>query len=244
MRLLKRALIVVHRWLGVALSVLFLLWFPSGIVMMYWQFPEVAARDRVERAPSLDAAAIRLTPAEAFAKLDADPPPTGVRLDTFDGRPVYEFRNGRDQIMLFADTGEVPPEEVTPDLMLREASRWSGQPAATARVEEVTAVDQWTISIFRNASPMTKYSWPDGQQVYVSANTGDVVQATTTASRVWAYLGAIPHWLYFTPLRQNGLTWSRVVIWSSGIGTVAAILGMVIGVWMYSPSRRYRFKTL
>src|SRR3954464_7865188 len=101
MRLLKRALIVVHRWLGVALSVLFLLWFPSGIVMMYWQFPDVSTRDRIEHAPPLDPATIKLTPGEAFARLDADPPPTGVRLDTFDGRPVYEFRNGRDQIMLF-----------------------------------------------------------------------------------------------------------------------------------------------
>ena len=35
--------------------------------------------------------------------------------------------------------------------------------------------------------------------------------------------------------------WSRVVIWSSGIGTVAALLGIVIGVWMYSPSKRYRY---
>jgi hypothetical protein len=209
--------------------------------MMYWQYPEVSAGDRVERAPALDASAITLTPGEAFAKLDADPPPTGVRLDTFDGRPVYEFRNGRDQIMLFADTGEEPSEEVTPGLMLREASRWSGRPAAEARVEEVKEVDQWTISAFRNAAPLTKYSWPDGQQVYVSGNTGDVVQATTTASRTWAYLGAIPHWFYFTPLRKNGLAWTRVVIWTSGIGTGAALLGMVIAVWMFSPSKRYRY---
>src|SRR6186713_2977035 len=157
MRLLKRALIFAHRWLGVALCVLFLLWFPSGIVMMYWQYPEVTTRDRVERSPSLDASAITLTSGEAFARLDADPPPTGVRLDTFDGRPVYEFRNGGDQIMLFADTGDVPSEDVTPEFMLREASRWSGRPAAEARVEEVEEVDQWTISDFRNASPITKY---------------------------------------------------------------------------------------
>src|SRR4051812_37092401 len=154
MRWLKRALIFVHRWLGVALCALFLLWFPSGIVMMYWQYPEVSARDRLERAPALDAWAITLTPGEAFAKLDADPPPTGVRLDTLDGRPVYEFRNEGDRIMLFADTGEVPSEEVTPQLMLREASRWSGRPAAEARVEAVTEVDQWTVSEFRNASPI------------------------------------------------------------------------------------------
>ena len=51
--LLKRSLIFVHRWLGVALSLVFLLWFVSGIVMMYWSFPGVGAGDRLERAPVL-----------------------------------------------------------------------------------------------------------------------------------------------------------------------------------------------
>ena len=46
--LLKRSLIFVHRWIGVALSLLFLLWFASGIVMMYWSFPEVTAEQRLE----------------------------------------------------------------------------------------------------------------------------------------------------------------------------------------------------
>jgi hypothetical protein len=32
--LAKRSLIFIHRWLGVALCVLFLLWFPTGIVMI------------------------------------------------------------------------------------------------------------------------------------------------------------------------------------------------------------------
>jgi hypothetical protein len=77
--------------------------------------------------------------------------------------------------------------------------------------------------------------------VYVSGASGEVVQYTTTASRIGAYLGPIPHWLYFTPLRRNQPRWSRVVIWSSGVGTVAALLGIVIGVWMFSPSRRYRY---
>ena len=67
------------------------------------------------------------------------------------------------------------------------------------------------------------------------------MQYTTTASRIGAYLGPIPHWFYFTPLRKHGREWSRVVIWSSGIGTIAAIMGVVIGLWMYSPSRKYRY---
>jgi hypothetical protein len=239
MRLLKRALIFLHRWLGIALCVLFLLWFPSGIVMMYWPFPEVSPRDRLERAASLAPATITVSPADAVGRLNLEQPPDQVRLNTFDGHPAYRIRGDGKQHLVLADTGEVDPA-ITPELMARAAARWSGQPAATARVTEVTSADQWTVQNFRNIAPVWKYSWPDGQQVYVSKNTGEVAQATTTAARVWAYLGAIPHWFYFTPLRTNGPLWSRIVIWTSGIGTVAAILGMVIGAWMYSPSKRYR----
>ena len=63
----------------------------------------------------------------------------------------------------------------------------------------------------------------------------------TTASRLGAYLGPIPHWLYFTPLRKHQRLWSAVVIWTSGIGTIAALLGIIIGIWTFSPSRRYRY---
>jgi hypothetical protein len=130
-----------------------------------------------------------------------------------------------------------------PRLMVpRIASAWTGQPAGEARVEQVREVDQWTVQASLAAQrPLWKYSWPNGEQVYVSQATGEVVQYTTTASRIGAYLGPIPHWFYFTPLRKHGPEWSRVVIWSSGIGTVAAIFGIVIGAWMYSPSRRYRY---
>jgi hypothetical protein len=89
--LLKRSLIFIHRWLGVALSVIFMLWFASGIVMMYWSFPDVSARDRRERAPMLNASQIKLSPEEAYAKLQLDQSAGGVQLTSFDGRPVYRF---------------------------------------------------------------------------------------------------------------------------------------------------------
>ena len=128
------------------------------------------------------------------------------------------------------------------EMVQRIAAAWTGQPVTSASVEEVTEVDQWTLQTrLGTLSPVFKYSWPNGEQVYVSQATGEVVQYTTTASRIGAYLGPIPHWFYFTPLRKHGLEWSRVVIWSSGIGTISAILGVVIGLWMYSPSRKYRY---
>src|SRR5688572_8838736 len=185
--MLKRIAILIHRWLGVALCLFFLVWFPSGIGMMYWPFPDVTPGDRLERAPALDATKIRLSPAEALNRLAAPPPPAQVRLNTFDGRPVYRFRAGRGESIVYADTGE-EQIEVPREMVERAASTWTRQPATAARVEAMEEADQWTVQApLRNLRPMWKYSWPNGEQVYVSGASGEVVQYTTTASRIGAY---------------------------------------------------------
>ena len=248
--LLKRSLIFVHRWLGVALSLVFLLWFVSGIVMMYWGFPSVGPGDRLQRAPTLVPERIAVSAEQAYAVLKRDGPPTQVRLTSFDGRPVFRFASGGrggpgrgrggGGVSVFADDGgEVG--EVNDAMVDRAAARWAGRPAREADKALVEEVDQWTVGgAGRGQRPLYKYSWPDGQQAYVSGVTADVVQYTTTSSRFWAYLGAIPHWLYFTPLRKNAREWFSFVVWSSLIGTIAALMGVVIAVWMYSPRQRYR----
>jgi PepSY-associated transmembrane protein len=236
----KGFVIFVHRWLGVALCLFFLLWFPSGIGMMYWDFPGVSADDLLHRSPALDPAAIHVSPAEAYSATGWSQPPSQVRLNMFDGRPVYRFHAGRGEKLVYADTG-APQAAVSSDLVARIASAWVGQPAAAATIALLDDADQWTVQgTFRAQRPLAKFSWPDGEQVYVSRASGQVVQYTTTASRIGAYLGPIPHWIYFTPLRRHQPAWSRVVVWSSGLGTCAAILGIVVGLWVYSPSKRYR----
>ncbi len=55
-----RLLVVLHRWLGVALSVVLTLWFLSGIVLIYRSYPAVTAADRLSRARPLDPMLVKL----------------------------------------------------------------------------------------------------------------------------------------------------------------------------------------
>lgn len=237
---LKRIAIFAHRWTGAAFCLLFSWWFISGVFMMYCDYPEVKESDRLARAQALNPMLMNLTPEEAWAKLTTPGEPDEVTLAMFDQRPVYWFRIGRSTVAVFADTGQVQ-KGFSAGINLRTASAWTGQPAAAAKVETVAAVDQWTVGgIYNRYSPLIRYAWPDGQQVYISGRTGQVVQYTTRGSRVGAWLGPIPHWLYFTPLRANGKLWSRIVIWLSGAATVVAVLGLIAGITMYSPAKRYR----
>ena len=70
--MIKRALIFVHRWLGIALCLLFLLWFPSGIGMLYFPMPSVTPTSRFERLPILQASTVMVSPGDAAAKLGVD----------------------------------------------------------------------------------------------------------------------------------------------------------------------------
>lgn len=242
--LVKRALIVAHRWLGVALSLVFLLWFVSGFVMMYRSFPGVTDQDRLARAPTLDPGGIRVSVTDAYATLGSAAPPRQVQVTSFDGRPVYRFGSidgdpgPESHAIVYADDGTVH-RDVDGAMVARAASRWTGKPAQEAQIDLIDEVDQWTVGGLQRELPLYKYSWPDGQQVYVNDRTAQVVQYTTPSSRMWAYLGAIPHWLYFTPLRKHQAGWSRSVVWVSLIGTIAVLMGLVIAVWMYSPTRPY-----
>jgi hypothetical protein len=235
--------ILCHRWMGVVFCLLFAMWFVSGIVLMYWTYPGVGLQDRLARQAPLDASRIRLSPAEAYARLQTTEAPTRIQLSLYDGRPAYRFQFEDVPLLVYADTGEMQ-DEFSQALARRIAANWTGQPANRARFEgTITEPDQWTVSgEFRELRPFFKFSWPDGEEVYVSQVSGWVEQYTTRSSRLGAYFGAIPHWLYFTALRKKGSLWSKVVIWSSAAGTAVAIFGLVVGILLYSPvGKRYRF---
>lgn len=240
---LRRLAILIHRWMGVAFCVLFVLWFISGIVMMYWYFPGVNNAQRLAHAKPLRSSDIRITPEQAMSALTQDAEITGARINMLGDRPVYRITASGQQHLIFADTGQQVPL-ITQEQALRIAANWTGKLPGEARYEgRQTEEDQWTVyQAFRVFRPMFKFSWPDGQEIYVSERSGDVAQYTTRGSRLGAYLGAIPHWLYFTPLRKHTAPWRAIVIGLSGIGTLMTLFGIVVGVWLYSPSRkRYRF---
>jgi len=235
----KRILILVHRWLGVIVCLPFLCWFSSGIVLMYCDYPTVSDGDRFIHEPILDASRIHISPSEAYARLKSETALDSVRLVTFNGRPLYRFRSGASESMVYADNGELQGE-IPADMARRIASHWTSLPINAANSEVINEPDQWTVSgAFRPLRPLLKFSWPNGEQVYVSQVTGEVVQYTTRSSRLGAYFGAIPHWLYFTRLRKHAQAWSRFVIWLAGAATGTAVIGVLIGIWTYLTPRSH-----
>ena len=84
---------------------------------MYWSFPGISARDRLQRAPALDPARITVSPEQAFAALSRDHERPRKCASTQLRRPTcLPFRRGgrRDGMdaraaptMVYADDGTV-----------------------------------------------------------------------------------------------------------------------------------------
>jgi uncharacterized iron-regulated membrane protein len=238
LRGLRRLLILVHRYLGIPLSFLFVVWFASGIAMIYvGGMPALSAQERLAHLPELDLAAVRITPAEA-ARLALDESPAEITLLTVLGRPAYRI----DGATVFADDGEALAP-LDPATARAVAAKFVGAAEdAVTFVHAVERPDQWTLLLSR-ALPLEKFAVNDGRgtEVYVSPETAEVALATTARTRAFAWIATIPHWFYFTALRVNQPLWYRTVVWTAELGCVLATLGLVLGVVQFRKSTPFSF---
>lgn len=231
--LTARILVYTHRWLGIALGLLFIVWFASGIVMIYARMPALDPVERLARLPAINADSIRVPPPRI---------PAGARLSivSLEGRPVYRVSGSRTEYV-FADTGDaVPP--VDREQALRIARAFVGPPSVRYDARLADA-DQWTFDV-RRVMPLHRIAVDDAARtrVYVTENGGEVVTRTTASGRAWGWFGAVLHWLYFTPFRRHAAIWSNAVISVSLAGTVMCLVGLAWGIWRIAPRRGYRLR--
>jgi hypothetical protein len=232
-----RALVYTHRWLGIASGVLFVVWFVSGIVMMYARMPELSQAERLARLPIINPSSIRIMP-----PLPADADITRLQLSTLEGRPVFRVTaRGRTQT-LFADSGDAAPV-VDAQQALRIARAFDGGHNELRYDGRLTDADQWSFGV-RGRMPLHRIAIEDtaGTMLYVTEGSGEVVLKTTASGRFWGGAGAVLHWLYFTPLRRNAVLWNDLIVWSSIAGTLMCLAGIVWGAWRLSPLRGYRLR--
>ena len=109
---------------------------------------------------------------------------------------------------------------------------------------QVAAPDQWTLQLARRGG-LQKFVVNDdtATQVYVSPGSAEVVLATTRRDRTLAWIGVIPHWMYFSWLRTNQPLWYGFVVWTSAVSCVLAVLGLVLGVTQWRRTRPFRLAT-
>lgn len=222
-----KSLIITHRYVGVVLGVLMTVWCLSGFVMMYQPYPATSAGERQAGLEPLD-----LSACCASLPITDDTPLGIARIEMLGGQPVLRM-TGADgpETFQLATGDQLAP---LPGSGIRSiAAMWAAGQGIAGQVAglETILIDQWSVQGARRWQPLWRVAFDDpaGSWIYIDGKTGEVVQDANAHERFWNWLGAIPHWLYPTILRENAPLWNEVVIWSSAIGCFLVVTGMVIG---------------
>ncbi|MEJ2410319.1 MAG: PepSY domain-containing protein [Novosphingobium sp.] len=236
-----KPVLFLHRWLGVVIGLLMTIWCLSGFVMMYVDYPRLSPAERLQGLEPL-----QLPTAATFERLDlpADAALTSTRIEMLAGHPVmritpsFSFEQPVSEIPAIPSIIDLRSGTELPMLSQSDigavAASFGRQSHLTGAVSHLaeTPIDQWSLQVYQRNAPLFRADFDDaaGTQIYISGAHGEVVQQTTRFERFWGWLGAVPHWLYPTMLRQNGPLWSQVVIWTSLAGCFLTATGLWTGV--------------
>lgn len=227
-----RFIFLLHRYLGIGVGLLMAMWCLSGIVMMYVPYPALAPAERLKGLAPLDWT--RCCTTADLPGLDDATRLRALQIEMLDGRPALRLatEGGRRRLLDLTNGREI--SEITPNIagaVAREFSERHGLGAWPSLLGTIER-DQWTVGGFNPDKPLYHLAMndPAGTELYVSSTTGRAVQITTATERFWNWLGAVPHWLYPTMLRQNPALWSEIVNWTSLTGCFLTITGIYIGL--------------
>jgi hypothetical protein len=201
------------------------MWCLSGMVMMYVSYPALREQVRLEHlAPLVWRECCKIS-----AALEAESA-SNSQIEMLAGRPVLLTGPSHGARPIDLLTGAIA--RISVDQAASVARSFSGRAGPAPRLLGLIGHDQWTVSgDFNSDRPLFHFALDDvsGTELYVSSMTGRAVQITTARERFWNWLGAVPHWLYFSELRRNAWAWSQVVIYASLLGCFLAGIGIYLG---------------
>lgn len=237
--MVKQTLYKFHRILGTILSILFVLWFFSGFVMIYHNFPKISDSEKYQGLACIDVN--KLTSCDSLLSLQIP----NKKIESWvlkanpDGSYLIEAKNKNNTYLI--DQNSNWANRYTYAQIYDYASRLNK--SKINKIDTINSLDRWlTYDKNKVDFPAYKFYYNDHlqSQLYVSSLSGEGVQYTNSDNRFWAWIGAIPHWLYIANLRHYTDLWKSVVIWLSGIGSLICITGLIIGFRSFY--KRYKQK--
>ena len=218
-----------HRWISIALSLMFAAWFASGIVMIYVPFPSLSDGERIERSEFVDTSDITSL-SESFKAAEINIA-SRIRLLQYQERPILVVEGDSSKVVaVFADSSELVPK-LTVENSRDIAEKFSDSPIIS--VSDQIMYDQWVVhDRFDPYRPFFRVDLDDEDRthLYVSTKTTEVHQKTNRQQRLWNYFGAVIHWIYPTVIRKDWALWDQLVWWVSLFGILGVIAGIILGL--------------
>lgn len=243
MYFITRLMYSIHRILGTLLCLLFLMWFISAFVMMYHRFPRVKEKEKLEKQEELSASGDSLPSIDnVIARLSQNEKVRKLTLNRNLGQTFFLIEtNKREYNFTLNPSDTLSATEI--ERIYQIAAQWC--PSPIVKIDTLYTLDQWIpFCELKKEMPIYKihFSDCDRSQFYLSSQDGEVLQYSNQSERFWAWIGAIPHWVYFKWLRQDIVLWKRTVVCLSALGCVMLIAGLwiTVDVWKKTRSSRSR----
>jgi hypothetical protein len=224
------ALVITHRYLGLVMSVPMLVWFLSGVVMIYVPYPHISEKQRLR---ALEPIAWQACCRTEEVAVDDDSRVVSAQVENHSGQPVLRLRladSSNSTVDLTRGTAIHIDHEHARAIAIDAMPRITGGSFRLVNGEQIEA-DQWTIGLGAG-KPLFRFTFddPDRTRIYISGTNGQVVLCTTATQRFWNWLGAIPHWFYYAALRQHAELWSEILVGAAVLGTFLTALGVFLGI--------------
>lgn len=227
-------LFLTHRYLGITLGLLMVLWCLSGFIMMYKPYPELSREESLALMNELDLT--DCCTAISGQGLD-ETAYSEFQVQMLDSLPVLHL-TGEDGRLVTLDLYH---QRLFYSVQERFAEKIAGSFSAARAYPDSQLLgeihnDQWTVyGAYNPHRPLYHLAANDdvGTQWYMSSRTGEVIQLTTREQRIWGFLGAVIHWLYPTMLREKVLLWSQTVIWLTVGSIFLTCTGLYFGLRQY-----------
>jgi uncharacterized iron-regulated membrane protein len=223
-----------HRWLGLVFSVSILMSALSGVlhtVMTRTQTPPPPARPS---GGGLDPAAIRVSVAEAIARLPAAGAVEAVNLRGIGGEPWYQIYAGSNGVPAYVSAADGRVDAAQDERHAAEIAAAFLGGAKVRKTAYLTEFDGEYINIFR-VLPVHRFDAGDPLQtrVYVSTATGSVTRHTDRQRQFEANVFTNFHKLGFIPNRDV-----RDIVLAAMTGGIALAAGAGILLFFLTRPRK------
>ena len=225
-----------HKYTGILVSALFMMWFITGLVLIYHPYPRLSEELYNSHKEVLTASLPELYSIQdrVEGKIQS------LKLWQFQGQTRLDVKTSEKMYKLLADTLD---RVINIDYKCVEkvAKQWTDAPVI--KVDTLHKRQQWVLySKYEKELPIYKFHFDDGYKshLFVSGKSADVLQLTTAKDRFWAYLGAIPHKLYFPFLRRNTDVWMDTVVVGGSVCFAAALTGFIYGLYLFIRRKRVK----
>ena len=141
----------IHKYIGGFIAIFFLMWFVTGVILVYYPYPRISEQMVNERMETIHCSSL---PDVSFIQERVDTKIESLSLRQFQGQTLFEMKADGKKSTWVADTSQVQQvKPLTFATVQAEAAKWSDAPVM--RVDTLHEREQCPVSTFPMRCPRT-----------------------------------------------------------------------------------------